>query len=502
MKTKRAAINSMVSVATQAITLLLNMVTRTVFLTYLTVELLGVSTLISSSVALVGVADLGVNTAIMFALYRPLATGDRAQIAAIVAYSRKIFAFIALAVGAMGLLAIPLLPMVGKAGVGTRDLVLYYLIVLAGSVISYLMADRQVLLLADQRLDIIKWANFVSSIVKFLLQLAVIIAFQNFLAFLIVQSASVIFGNILAYLYANSHYSYTKGKHLPLSKENRKSIATSVRAMLIYRTGGLLLNNTDPIIISALVGTITLGYYSNYMLIVGSALMFTELIFASLTAGVGHVVSEGNSERSMKLFKEIALIAVVIYSTIATVLLVITQDFLTAWLGSTFTLSEPVLWLIVSNFLLYGLLSPVMVYRTATGLFRDTRYLLLITAFINVALSLLLGHYFGIAGILIATLIARLSTNFWVEPWLLFRNYLHGRLVDIFLTQALGVAIVGASYAVVIAIPIEDHLPPIPSILMNAGLAGLLCLGFIWLLWHRTPTGRSLKSRVLNLARR
>lgn len=502
MKTKRAAVNTLVSLVTQAITLLLNVVTRTVFLAYFTIELLGVSTLISSSVALVGVADLGVNTAIMFALYRPLATNDTHQIAAIVAYSRKIFAFVALTVGAVGLLAIPLLPVISKASVGTQELVLYYLIVLASSVASYLMADRQVLLLADQRLDVIKWANFITALLKSVLQIVAIVVFHSFLVFLIVQSVAVVIGNLLAYLYANSHYRYIAGRQPLLSAESRQDIATSVRAMLIYRTGGLLLNNTDPIIISAIVGTLALGYYSNYMLIVGSALLFTELIFASLAAGVGHVVSEGNSEKSLNLFKEVALLAVVIYSTISAILLATTQDFLTLWLGSKYTLSDLVLCLIVANFLLYGLLSPVMVYRTATGLFRDTRYLLLVTAFINVVLSIALGYFYGIAGILFATLVARVSTNFWVEPWLLFKNYLHGRLVDIFLIQIFGVAVVGTAYVVVTVMPFEEHLSLLPKILVDCALSTALCLGLVWLVWRRTSTGMALKSRVLTLVNR
>ena len=38
--------------------------------------------------------------------------------------------------------------------------------------------------------------------------------------------------------------------------------------MFLYKIGGVLLNNTDNILISTLVGTITVGFYSNYSMIV------------------------------------------------------------------------------------------------------------------------------------------------------------------------------------------------------------------------------------------
>lgn len=48
---------------------------------------------------------------------------------------------------------------------------------------------------------------------------------------------------------------------------------------------------------------------------------------------------------------------------------------------------------------------------------------MLATAVINLVLSVILGKMIGLAGIIFATAIARLTTYFWYEPYLLFRNY-------------------------------------------------------------------------------
>ena len=44
------------------------------------------------------------------------------------------------------------------------------------------------------------------------------------------------------------------------------------------------------------------------------------------------------------------------------------------------------------------------------------------TALVNILLSILLGHFFGVAGIIGATGLARLCTIFWYEPKVLFHR--------------------------------------------------------------------------------
>ena len=54
---------------------------------------------------------------------------------------------------------------------------------------------------------------------------------------------------------------------------------------------------------------------------------------------------------------------------------------------------------------------------------KKTKYIFLITAVINLILSIILGKIWGIFGILIASAIARILTNLWYEPYILFKNY-------------------------------------------------------------------------------
>jgi hypothetical protein len=75
-RTVKSARNMAVGLTTQAIQVLLSFAARGIFVTELGVELVGVNALLLSILAVLGVTDLGLNGALMFALYKPLSVGD------------------------------------------------------------------------------------------------------------------------------------------------------------------------------------------------------------------------------------------------------------------------------------------------------------------------------------------------------------------------------------------------------------------------------------------
>lgn len=61
-------------------------------------------------------------------------------------------------------------------------------------------------------------------------------------------------------------------------------------------------------------------------------------------------------------------------------------------------------------------------FRETTGLFTQTKYAMTAAAIVNILLSVVLGKWMGLGGIIIATALAKLLTIFWYEPRVLFRE--------------------------------------------------------------------------------
>ena len=70
---KSIARNSSISLISQILTLILSLINRTLFVKYIGVELLGVSSTITSLVATLSLTELGFQTAVVYRLYSPLA---------------------------------------------------------------------------------------------------------------------------------------------------------------------------------------------------------------------------------------------------------------------------------------------------------------------------------------------------------------------------------------------------------------------------------------------
>jgi hypothetical protein len=62
----------------------------------------------------------------------------------------------------------------------------------------------------------------------------------------------------------------------------------------------------------------------------------------------------------------------------------------------------------------------VWTFKSTFGFFKQGQYLVLLTALINVIFSFIFGYFYGLFGILIATAVARLLTNAWYDPYIVF----------------------------------------------------------------------------------
>ncbi len=137
-RTQRSVRNVVAGVATKVGLLAAGFVTRTVFVHELGVELLGVNALLLSVVMVLSIAELGVNTAFMYALYGPLARGDQESVSSIVTYARRVYRYVAGAILGLGLLVLPDPGSPGDVPDG-RHILLYFGELLVDAAVLYLV---------------------------------------------------------------------------------------------------------------------------------------------------------------------------------------------------------------------------------------------------------------------------------------------------------------------------------------------------------------------------
>ena len=184
----------------------------------------------------------------------------------------------------------------------------------------------------------------------------------------------------------------------------------------------MAINNTDNILISMLVSTAAVGFYSNYYTLISAIQGFIAIISTSLISGIGNLGAGGDKKRQYEIFSMVLLF----YHFVAALGLVgfslLFNDVITVWLGSKYLFDSKTVFIIAFNFYITNAITPIWMYREANGLFDQVKYLMLIRAAINIVLSVALGKICGTFGILLATAISLIATNFWYEPNILFKE--------------------------------------------------------------------------------
>jgi O-antigen/teichoic acid export membrane protein len=416
--------------------MVLQLVSRTIFLNTLGIEYLGINSMFYNILMLLSLADLGFGSAIVYSMYKPLAENDTDTIVALMTYYKNIYRRLAILVACIGIGMLPFLPYVVNLNEEIPHLQIYYLLYVANIVISYLMAYKYTIITADQKGYLISGYSLIASILQTIAQTVILVVFKNYMLYLLVFVIRTFLVNWFQSNKAKKVYPYINGTK-ELDSATKKSIFNNVKSMFLYKLGGLLLNNTDNFIISMMVGTVYVGLYSNYLTIIAAIYKFTDIIFDSITFSVGNLNVSEDSERKFEIFNVLNFVIFWIITFCSVCFLVLFNDFISLWIGNEYLFGMPTVIIIVVNFFMPGILTTTSIYRDTTGMFKETRFVLLIAAVINLVLSVILGRNYGLFGILLATAIARMLTNMWYEPFILFKTYFKKSPILYFKRQAI-----------------------------------------------------------------
>lgn len=137
-RTKNSMKNVIMGLLVQVITVLLTFITRTIFIKVLGEDYLGINGLFTNILAVLSMAEMGIGTAIVYSMYKPLKDNDTKKLNALVNYYKKLYNIIALIVLLVGLAILPFLDSIVQLDREIENLKLYYILFLLNSVVSYL----------------------------------------------------------------------------------------------------------------------------------------------------------------------------------------------------------------------------------------------------------------------------------------------------------------------------------------------------------------------------
>ena len=181
---------------------------RTILIYYLGDKYLGLNSLFTSILQVLNLSELGIGTAIVYSMYKPIANNDKDKINALLNLYKKTYRIIGLFILIVGGGLTPFITMLIKDGYPSDiNIYLVYIGFLINTVISYeLFGYRISLLSAFQRNDIESKNNLIANAFLYILSVLLIIVFKNYYCYIIILNMSTVINNFLMYFSTKKYF--------------------------------------------------------------------------------------------------------------------------------------------------------------------------------------------------------------------------------------------------------------------------------------------------------
>ncbi|MGQ7372142.1 lipopolysaccharide biosynthesis protein [Streptococcus suis] len=431
MRTKLALKNTIASLILQVITAISGLIIPRFFTTQYGSAVNGLVSSISQFILYMGLVEAGISAAATVSLYKPLVEKRFSEISEVLSaaklfYRRSGMMYLILLAG----LLIFYPKMVASKTINIPFIQMMIIVLAANSVIDYFILGKyRVLLLADQRSYIISIAQVIGVILTTISSIILIQINAN--AIIVKAVAAIVYLLRTLYLvwFVNRNY-----KYLDLSMPPKKEAFSQRKNVLLHQIAGMICNNTDIIVLTIFLGNrglVLASIYSLYNLVAYAVTNLFESLSLGVRSSFGHLISEKDNKRLNEVYGIFEFTYLILLFAVYTCMGLLLQPFIELY---TKNYSDAELYSSMVYVVLFTLIGLVQNFRipgstihVAAGHFKETQSAAIIEATINLVFSLTLVPTFGIAGVLIGTLMSyiyRTSYTIWYTNKYFFKGSL------------------------------------------------------------------------------
>ncbi len=371
---------------------------------------------LSSAVAYLGVADLGLANALVNAAAAARAAGETARLRTVYATGVAVLSLLGAAATAL------FMPVAGWAPVArwfSLDPTFAPELRQALAVLVLLVAARlpgSAVLAVQSGIQELHRARLWQAVGSIL---------QGGGAFLVVQlhggmpglAAAVAGGPLVAQLFAAAdlrvRHTALRLDHAAVSLREARSLARPGMALFLQQVSALVILNTDNLVIAARLGAASVPAYAIPFQIASWTSMVVTAAASSAWPVLADLHARGDREGLRALFVSLLRAAVAIAVGAGVVVVVFAEDLARLWLGADTPLAWPVLWIMTIYALSYIEEMVSVLVLNATGRAAEAVRMALVAATLNLALSLALARPLGVVGVGLGTLVAAVMTTGW-----------------------------------------------------------------------------------------
>lgn len=441
--------NSITSTICYVVSILIGFISQALFIKILGIEYLGLNGLFSNILTVLNIFELGIGSAIVYNLYKPIAENKIEEIKSLMYFYKKAYGIIAMLILVFGILILPFLDkFVGEITIDVNIYIIFILF-LFQTVSSYLLSYKRSILYANQKNYVINLVHLCYLVIVNITKLLFLFITKNYYIYLITEIIGQLLENIIISNLANYIYPFlADGNVKQLSKNIEKDIIKKVKALFFHKIGAVVIGGTDNIIISSFFGVATVGLYSSYSMIISPVNNLFSQVITSSTASIGNLLVTESKEKIYEVFKKIRFLNFWVACFSAVSILVIIQPFITLWIGKNYLLNIFVVFIIVLNFFQTMMRNCYSAYKDSAGIWVEDKYVPLVESALNIIFSIMFLKRFGLAGVFMGTIASSLALWCYSYPKFVYKKLFDRSYID-YVKETMGYLLLFISIALI-----------------------------------------------------
>ncbi|MCR4787051.1 MAG: oligosaccharide flippase family protein [Lachnospiraceae bacterium] len=452
MRVKNSLRNMIYIYGSTALIVILNFIVRRVFLDVLKVDYLGYDGLFTSIFSFLNLSEMGIATIITYHMYSEIASDNKENIRKLLYTYKMIYRVVGAFVLLAGIVASLFLPLILNDRQKESWLFIYtiYFLQLLATLCTYFFAYRRILFITHQRLYVCTVVDTSVNIVSVIARMMILLYLRNYIVYLIIAIAANVTSNLIISLRAKKEYPDLLEEKVSTAYMKELDLFHDVKNMMMMKIAATLYGASDDIIVTYILGVATNGIVSNYKMITGKIQELILSLFNSLQASIGNLVYDNDKEKEkgIDFFYALDMIGFFFGLICATGLISIGQPFVLLWLKKEeLLLPYSCLMALGINMFIALCNNPMNFFRNTLGHFETDRNYMIISAVVNIVLSIALCIPYGITGVFIATIIGHLFI-YAGRTIVVFRYYIKKPCTGYLILVILRFVILGASIGI------------------------------------------------------
>ena len=388
------------------------------FLNALGEEVSSLNQLFNNLLAYLALAEGGVGLFVVQKYYKCFVDNDKKKINEIFKASTVYFHRIALIIVLSGIVLSFFLNILTNNNLSLGYMQIAFIIFLFRYAIEYWFYAPRFVIQADQKLYKINYFLNLIRILEILAEIILLKYVPNYFIILIPGLVIRLIGYPLINKVVYKLYPYLREK-----ANYKKDTLKGFHNIISQKVSGLVFENTDVIIVSSFLTPFSVIVYTSYNYISKYLNDFTYLISSSAMSSVGNSLYKETKEANYIMFKKFNVLFIFIASIFVCCFIILINPFVGIWVGNKYIVSNITVYLFALVLFINIIKKPISVVKDDLGLFKETKWIILLEAILNVVISLLLVKKYMINGILLGTIISSLLTTFWYLPNYIYKHY-------------------------------------------------------------------------------